>query len=154
VGERQLGGMQFCGGRTRPCTRGKTLDHPLFLITHPYMAYCMGAWRTRGSQPVPPAGCRAPLAETQNLPVPGTATESTAWASDNSVACMTAAGARGLVRVAITVTSRPPKDLLPPTSFPPVKASLARPANRKVDTRLTEEGNSNSYGARPVHQII
>ena len=25
---------------------------------------------------------------------------------------------------------------------------------RKVDTRLPGKGNSNSYGARPVHQII
>ena len=25
---------------------------------------------------------------------------------------------------------------------------------RKVDIRLSEEKNSNSYGARPVHQIL
>ena len=30
-------------------TRAGSFDHPLFLITYPYIAQCMGAWRAKGT---------------------------------------------------------------------------------------------------------
>ena len=45
--------------------RCRSFDHPLFLITYPYITHCTGAWRAKGSYSV---GSVSPLSLSVALP--------------------------------------------------------------------------------------
>ena len=62
-----------------------------------------------------------------------------------------AGGGRLVYQFADTTTSRQRGNSDEP---PPVFRGGSQWGTRKVDVRLPGKGNSNSYGARPVHQII